>query len=152
MFLSRPLIVNHISSAFELPNLQLDRNDNEGPPSPFAHVSLQFQLGQILTRTSLLHGQEISPLESESIRSHINNWIMSLPPAYSEKDPDTQWDKTHLYIPLQRHNLHAVSYMTMFSPSKRFLTKIYDSSSSREDQVCRSKAVDIAIHLLEISR
>ncbi|KAJ5633857.1 hypothetical protein N7528_001699 [Penicillium herquei] len=152
MFLSRPLIINHISSAVKLPNLQLERNDSDGPPSPFAHVSLQFQLGQILTRTPLLNEQEISPLEAESIRSHINNWIVSLPPAYSEINPDIQWDNTHLYIPLQRHHLHAVSYMTMLSPFKRFLTKIYDSSSSREDRVCRSKAVDIAIHLLELSR
>ncbi|KAJ6013628.1 hypothetical protein N7540_008219 [Penicillium herquei] len=152
MLLSRPLIINHISSAVELPNLQLERSDSEGPPSPFAHVSLQFQLGQTMRGTSILNGGETTSLEAESIRSHINNWIASLPPAYSESDPDTQWDKTHIYVPLQRHNLHAISYMTMFSPFKGFLTKIYDSSSSREDRVCRSQAVDIAIHLLKLSR
>ncbi|KAJ5729006.1 uncharacterized protein N7483_003514 [Penicillium malachiteum] len=152
MLLSRPLIINHNSSAVELPNLQLERSNGEGPPSPFAHVSLQFQLGQIMTGTSLLNGGETTPLEAESIRTHINNWIVSLPPPYSESDPDTQWDKTHIYIPLQRHHLYAISYMTMLSPFKRFLTRVYDSSSSREDRACRSKAVDIAIHLLKLSR
>ncbi|KAJ5291592.1 hypothetical protein N7478_000843 [Penicillium angulare] len=150
MLLSRPLIINQSSSAIELPSMTLE-SELEGPPAPVSHTASQCKLGIMIIKTSLFTEDETSPEEADSIRSMINGWLVSLPSAYRETDPDLQWDNTHIYVPFQRLQMHAIAYMTMLQPFKRFLTKTYNKKSSKKDKYYRASAVDIALHLMTVS-
>lgn len=151
LLLSRPLIINQNYYPPELPNMQLECHDSStGPPSPCSHIASQCELGKIILRVPDL-GEVFDPIQANSIKVEIDQWFASLPPAYREIDPDTQWDTKHLYVPLQRHHMHAIGYMTMLLPFKSFLTKTFDSRSSETERAMRSTAIDIAVHLMDIS-
>lgn len=151
MLLSRPLMINQSLCTIDLPNTQLDDTNVDGPPSPVAHTAAQCQLGQMITKTSLLTGAMTTQAERVSIQSYISDWLASLPPAYRETDPDTRWDKEHTYVGLQRHQTHAIAYMTMLPLFKPFLTKSFDSTSTQEDRDNRVTAVNIALHLIGVT-
>lgn len=152
LLLSRPLIINELYYPVELPNMQLECCDsNIGPPSPFSHISSQCELGKIVSRSPDIMSRTSEPSQAVAIKADIDRWLASLPPAYRETDPDTQWDEKHYYVPLQRHQLRAIGYMTMLLPFKACLTKTFDSQSSETDKKLRSSAVDIALHLMDVS-
>jgi hypothetical protein len=153
LLLSRPPIINQSYSSFELPNMQLESNATEdGPPSPVTHIAVQVELGRIISRVPATVGGIFDNIQAESLKSDIDRWFASLPSAYQETDPDTQWDKEYLYVPLQRRQLHAIGYMTMLLPFKAYLTRIFDTQSTEIDRVRRKTSVDIALHLMEVSR
>lgn len=153
LLLSRPPIINPSYSSFDLPNLQLESVDPEnGPPSPVTHIAAQCQLGGVMAGVPASMGGTSDTSKADSIKSDIEDWIASLHPAYVEVNPDTRWDDGHLYVPLQRRQLHAIGYMTMLLPFKPFLAKTFDSNSSETERSYRKTAVDIAIHLMEVSR
>jgi hypothetical protein len=152
LLLSRPLIINQYYYPFELPNMQLECHDSKtGPPSPFSHISSQCELGKIISRVPPTMGGTTKPSQANAIKVDIDRWLASLPPAYREASPDIQWDEKYIYVPLQRHQLRAIGYMTMLLPFKAFLTKTFDSKTSETDKALRSTAVEIALHLIDVS-
>lgn len=152
LLLSRPLIINHCYCPFELPNMHIECHDSKtGPPSPFSHIASQCELGKIISRVTASMEGAIDPIQAYSVKSDIDQWFATLPPAYRETDPDTQWDEKHIYVPLQRNQMQAIGYMTMLVPFKAYLTKTFDSYSSEADKALRSTAADIAVHLMDIS-
>lgn len=152
LFLSRPLIINPSNNPFELPNMLLESPSMiDGPPSPVAHTAAQCELGRIITHVPASMGGTLDAAKAEALKADIQEWIASLPPAYQEMDPDTQWDEDHIYVPLQRHQLHAIGYMTMLLPFKSFLTQTFTSESSDMDRTRRETAIDTTLHLMEVS-
>lgn len=152
LLLSRPLIINQHYYPSKLPNMQLEcQNSKTGPPSPFSHIASQCELGKIILRVAATMEEAVDPLQAYSIKSGIDQWFTTLPPAYRETEPDTQWDEKHIYVALQRHQMQAIGYMTMLVPFKTFLTKTFDIHSSEADKALRSTAVDIAVHLMDVS-
>lgn len=123
-----------------------------GPPSPVIHLAVQSQLGRIISRAPVTIGGTLDDTQAYSIKADIDKWFGALPPAYQEIDTNTQWDEEHLYIPLQRRQLHAIGYMTMLLPFKMSLVKTVLPNSSNEERARRETAVDIALHLMEVSR
>jgi hypothetical protein len=152
LLLSRPLIINQSSFAFELPNTQLEGGDSEEPPSPIAHITAQLALGEIITKVPGAIGGTIDTTHGDNIRTEIQNWLACLPPAYRNPDPDTQWDLEYPYVVLHRAQLNVVGYMTMFLPFKASLVKCFDSSTAPEEHEHRRTAVDIALELMSVSR
>lgn len=153
LLLSRPPIINQSYCSFELPNIQLESPATEdGPPSPVTHIAVQVELGRIIGRVPATMGGTFDNTQAEPLKSDIERWLASLPSAYQETDPDTQWDNEHLYVPLQRRQLHAIGYMTMLLPYKAYLTRTYDSKSTDVDRFRRETAIDIALHLMEVSQ
>lgn len=153
LLLSRPLIINQSYYPFELPNLQLECHaTDDGPPSLIAHIVAQCELGRIITKVPATMGGTLEATEAEALKADMDKWLASLPPVFRESDPDTRWDEEHNYVPLQRRLLHAIGYMTMLLPFKAFLTKSFSSESSETDRARRATAIDIALHLMEISR
>lgn len=152
LLLSRPLVINQSSCAYELPNMQLEITDPaNGPPSPVSHIASQCELGQMITRAPATIRGTSDDFEADSIKANIEAWMKSLPRAYQENNPDTRWDEDHIYVPLQRRQMHAIGYMTMLLPFKGFLAKTFDSQSSSTDRARRSSAIEIALHLMEVS-
>lgn len=153
LLLSRPPIINPTYCSFELPNLQLENvGVQDAPPSPVAHIASQCQLGQLIAGMLATMGSASDASKVNSVKSDIEEWLVSLHPAYQEIEPDTKWDDEHAYVPLHRLQLHAIGYMTMMFPFKPFLVKTFDSKSSETERIHRKTAVDIAIHLMEITR
>jgi len=124
----------------------------DGPPSPVTHIAIQAELGRVIGRAPRTTGGTLDNTQAESLKSGIDRWFTSLPSAYQETDPDTQWDNEYLYVPLQRRQLHAIGYMTMLLPYKAYLTRTFDSGSIEDDRIHRGTAIDIALHLMEVSR
>lgn len=152
MLLSRPLIINPAACSYELPNMKLETLDPAtGPPSPVSHIASQCELGQMITRDLTAMGGTTDVIETDSIKSDIETWIDSLPAAYQENNPDTRWDEEHIYVPLQRRQLHAIGYMTMLLPFKGYLVKTFDSQASDVDRARRASAIEIALHLMKVS-
>ena len=152
LLLSRPLIINPSCYSFELPNMQLEGLDPEkGPPSPVVHIAFQCTLGQVIMRQvpATMSGT-LDAVHADTIRIVIDEWLASLPPAYSVRDSDTQWDEEYRYVPLHRLQMHAAGYMTMFLPFKASLTKTYGPNISLAEKSHRAIAVDIALRLIEI--
>lgn len=154
LLLSRPLIINQTGSPFELPNMKLESNTtgDKGPPSPFLHIAMQCELGRIVTKVPSTTGGTFRATDPEAIQSEMEKWLASLPPAYHEQDPDTQWDEEYTYVPLQRRLLHAIGYMTMLLPFKAFLTRTFTSQSSDKDKAHRATAVETSLRLMEVSQ
>lgn len=152
MLLSRPLVINHASCSYELPNMKLEILDPaNGPPSPVSHIASQCELGQMIKKDFTTMGNTADVFEADSIRVGIDAWMDSLPSAYQEENPDTQWDKEHKYVPLHRRQLHAIGYMSMLLPFKRYLVKKFDSQASGVDRARRASATEIALHLMKVS-
>ncbi|CAI7643765.1 unnamed protein product [Penicillium pancosmium] len=152
MLLSRPLIINPAAFSYELPNMKLETLDPaSGPPSPVSHIASQCELGQMITKDLTTMGGTTDVIETDSIKSDIETWIVSLPAAYQEDNPDTRWDEEHIYVPLQRRQLHAIGYMTMLLPFKGYLVKTFDSQASDVDRARRASAIEIALHLMKVS-
>ncbi|KAJ5247469.1 hypothetical protein N7468_002452 [Penicillium chermesinum] len=133
--------------------MKLEAQDpQDGAPSPIAHILVQCQLGLTVTRLDPAPEGAVDTSKAGLLKELVTEWLGSLPPAYRETDPDTRWDDQLLYIPLQRRQLHAIGYMTMFGPFKPYLTKVYDSSSTGADRASREAAVDVGLHLMTVSR
>lgn len=136
--------------------MQLESHATEdGPPSPVTHIAVQVELGRIMSKAPATMGGICSTFDNaqaESLKSDIDGWFASLPPAYQETNPDTQWDNQHLYVSLQRQQLHAIGYMTMLLPFKSYLTRTFDSQSTEADRARRVTAIDVTLHLLEVSK
>lgn len=152
LLLSRPLIINPSCYSFELPNMKLEGLDIEmGPPSPVAHIAFQCTLGQVIMQE--VPGSMSGTLDAahaDTIRNVIEEWLASLPPAYSVSISYTQWDEEYRYVPLHRLQLHAAGYMTMFLPFKECLTKTFGPNISAAESNHREVAVDTALRLMEI--
>lgn len=152
LLLSRPLIINPTRQSFEFPNAQLEGLDPEiGPPSPVAHLAVQYLLGQLILKVPGVMDGTLDETDTESIRNDINDWFTSLPPAYRLTDPMTHWDEEYKYVPLHRRQLHAIGYMTMLLPFKSYLTRAFDSTTSETERNHREIAVDTALRLMEVS-
>jgi len=111
-WLSRPLMIDHSSCIFQLPNLRFEESNSErGLPSPFTHITLQCEFIRIYSM-KFRDANDNSPSgQIVCIQNEIENWINSLPPVYSITAPDTTWDKSHQYVVFQRHHMHAMAYM-----------------------------------------
>ncbi|KAJ5620680.1 hypothetical protein N7510_004664 [Penicillium lagena] len=152
LLLSRPLIINPSCYTFELPNMKLEGLDTEtGPPSPVAHIAFQCKLGQMIMQEApgSMSGT-LDAAHAKTIRNVIEEWLVSLPPAYRIRDPYTQWDEEYRFVPLHRLQLHAVGYMTMFLPFKECLTKTFRANLSDAENNHREIAVDTALRLMAI--
>lgn len=151
LFLSRPRIISQNYHSVELPNMKLEVQDIEkGPPSPVYHTIAQLQLGITITNLDPAPDGVVDPSKADLMRQCVNEWLNSLAPVYREVDPDTRRDDEHIYIPLQRHQMHAIGYMTMFGYFKPFLTKVYDSTSIEAERSRREIAIDVGLHLMEV--
>lgn len=153
LLLSRPLIISQSGSSIELPNMKLEVQDPEnGPPSPILHTIIQCQLGLTITKLDPAPEGVLDPSKAQATRQCVSEWLSSLPQAYHEIDPDTRWDDGHIYVPLQRRQMHAIAYMTMFGPFKPFITRVFGSKSNDDEKASRGLAIDIGLHLMEVCR
>jgi hypothetical protein len=154
VMLSRPLIINHSCCSLEMPNLQLESAPGTDPdlPSPIAHMALQAQLAQTLSKIPGVTDNILPAEQVVTVRQEIEKWFASFPPAYKITDPDTQWDKKYRYVPLQRCQMHASGYMILFHSLKPYLTRDADSNMSDMETSLRAAAVDCSLKLLEAAR
>lgn len=153
VLLSRPLIIDHSSCSFQLPNLRLDdSNLHPGLPSPFTHMALQGQLARILSNEFRESDSNLPPEQVANIQKKVQDWIASLPPIYSIMKPDTSWDDEHQYVVLQRYQIHAVAYMIKLHPLKPYLTKRADLNVPGIPENFRVAGIDCCLKLLSVSR
>lgn len=153
LLLSRPFIINSNYCSFELPNLRLESADSEdGLPSPIVPLSLQCQLGQMLSKIPGVMGGLLSPSQAVSIQQEVERWFTLFPPALRVVNPDTRWDESHNYILTQRSTLHTIGYMVILLPLKQCLTKTMDQNTISVEKSLQPTAVECALKLLEVSR
>ncbi|RAK97109.1 uncharacterized protein BO80DRAFT_428451 [Aspergillus ibericus CBS 121593] len=153
LLLSRPFIINSNYCSFELPNVRLETADaGTDMPSPVTHIALQSQLGLAISKIPGVMSGILSPNQAIAIQQEIERWFEMFPPAYRRTNPDTRWDHSHRYVPLQRHQLYAVSYMVMFMPLKQCLTIDADPSKPSLEKSLQPAAVDCATKVMDSAR
>jgi hypothetical protein len=152
-WLARPLLIDQQSCNFELPNLRLEESTlEEGMPSPFAHIALETQLFLDLSRSYTHLGTDMLPDEIGRLHKDVDGWLASLSSVHRVFEPDRSWDNEHMYIPMQRRQLHATAYMIKLGPLKQYLTKKKWSPKSNTGEDIRAVGVDVALMLLEVTQ
>ncbi|GKZ18248.1 hypothetical protein AbraIFM66951_000421 [Aspergillus brasiliensis] len=150
LLLSRPFIINSSYCSFELPNLRLETPNTEAnTPSPVTSISLQCQLGQRISKIPGVMSGILSPNQAVAIQQEVTRWTETFPPIFRLANPDTTHDHTHAYIPMQRHQLHALAHMVTFMPLKPCLT--IDRSTQNTPTLEKSlqpTAVSCALNLM----
>ncbi|OOG00943.1 hypothetical protein ASPCADRAFT_699 [Aspergillus carbonarius ITEM 5010] len=152
LLLSRPFIINSNYCSFELPNVRLEADAGTDMPSPVTHIALQCQLGQAISKIPGVMSGVLAPNQAIAIQQEIERWSDMFPPAYRRTNPDTLWDHSHSYVPMQRHQLHAVGYMVMFMPLKQCLTIDADPSKPSLESSLQPTAVECATNVMESAR
>ncbi|KAL1869776.1 hypothetical protein Plec18167_007700 [Paecilomyces lecythidis] len=120
-------------------------------PSPIAHIVLEFQLGQSISKLPGIASGSISPSHADIVQDEIKKWFSSFPPAFDITAPDMRFDDEHPYVALQRYQLHLSGYMVMLTPIKSSLTKNLASASPNEKNR-QGKAVSYSLKLMESSK
>ena len=152
-WLSRPLMIDHSSCSFQIPNLRLEESDFElGLPSPFTHMAMQCEFVRTFSEKFRDVNDNSSSSQIARIQDEIENWINSLPPVYSIATTDTTWDERYPYVVLQRHHMHAVAYMIKLDPLKPYLTGRVTQAVSDCGYDFRAIGVDCCLKLSESSR
>ncbi|KIW93201.1 uncharacterized protein Z519_05806 [Cladophialophora bantiana CBS 173.52] len=111
-----------VCCSFELPNCRLEEsNSQRGLVSPFTHVKLYCQIARELSgKFGKVNGDPGQILEEQK---EIEAWMNSFPPVPGITIPDTSWGMAFPHLALQRHQLHALAFMTLSGPLKPYLTK-----------------------------
>ncbi|KAE8413290.1 fungal-specific transcription factor domain-containing protein [Aspergillus pseudocaelatus] len=149
--LSRPVIINN-NNPVELPNLRLESPDSQIElPSPMTHMALQCQLGQMISTIPGMMDESLSPMQSVSVQEVVEEWFASLPSAFRLMDPDARWDNTHKFVPMQRHQLHAIGYMVKLKPLKQCLVQNLGQDTPSVQKGLQSSAIDYALKLMDAS-
>jgi len=148
-WLSRPLIIDHSTLKLELPTLQLEKSNETDKPSPFTHMERQAALIQTLSHRLRTFGDTPPYEKVMALQADIQEWMDTLPPAYSMVDPVTKWDDDGIYILLQRLQLHACAWMLKIDSYKAFLTKDPSPAAPEWENDFRIRGVDCALKLFE---
>ncbi|OJJ35331.1 hypothetical protein ASPWEDRAFT_172145 [Aspergillus wentii DTO 134E9] len=151
IFLSRPCIIHSAYCSFELPNMRLECSEEQLElPSPITHVLFQAQLGRALSHIPGVIGGTVPSAHAATVQQEVEKWFASFPPAYRITNPDSQWDTDYRYVTLQRHQLHAIGYMTRLIPLKTYLTKC-ETDIPDNEKIFQSTAVECSLKLMETS-
>ncbi|GAD94787.1 hypothetical protein AOR_1_408074 [Paecilomyces variotii No. 5] len=150
--LSRPLIINSNCCSGDIPSMRLETSAIDPDlPSPIAHMVLEFELGQSISRIPGFAGGTIVPSHADIVRDKTEKWFSSFPPPFDITAPDTRFDNEHPYVALQRCQLHLCGYMAMLTPIKSTLTKDLASASPSEKNL-QGRAVSYTLKLMESSK
>ncbi|KAH6300475.1 hypothetical protein HBI39_132970 [Parastagonospora nodorum] len=154
-WLGRPNLIDQKNLDFKLPNLRLDQSTTEpNAISPFAHMSLQAQLGRRIA--SVL--RDVQPARGPSaeevlaVEAECEKFIEELPAIFRVDDPDTSLDEQHPYYVFQRHQMHCVIFVSMLNFYKPYLTRDRADVLTDRDDEFRKMGVDIALRVLRVSR
>jgi len=154
-WLGRPNLIDQKNLDFKLPNLRLDHSTTEpNALSPFAHMSLQAQLGRRIA--SVL--RDVQPATGPSakevlaVEAECEKFIEELPPIFRVEDTDTSLDEQHPYYVFQRHQMHCVIFVSMLNFYKPYLTRDRADVLTDKDDEFRKMGVDVALRLLRVSR
>ena len=121
-WLSRPFLIDHASSSYQMPNLELD-GSADGPISPFSIVYYEYALvHQLSAKYPRLNSIE-ARAKTHSILGDIDSWIWTLPSPLRVTDPDTRWDEQHPHIYMQRAFLHTFIWLSKIALLKPSLTQ-----------------------------
>ncbi|KAI2824310.1 transcriptional regulator family: Fungal Specific TF [Aspergillus niger] len=149
LLLSRPFIINSSCCSLELPNLRLETPNTEAnTPSPVTSISLQCQLGQRISTIPGVMSGILLPNQAIAIQQEVTRWTETFPPIFHLTAPDTTYDHTHTYIPMQRHQLHALAHMVTFMPLKPCLTINPTTHTPNLEKSLQPTAVSCALNLM----
>ncbi|KAK6066907.1 hypothetical protein SCUP234_11852 [Seiridium cupressi] len=143
--LSRPLIIDRNDCQVELPSLSLEPD----MPSAIMHMKLQCQLSSKLFQgfgnaRSIMLASELQAYQHE-----IGTWMQHLPPQFAITTSDTTLDERYLWLILQRHSIHTVSYSLVVNPTKPYLTGSCPSSGPSEDHI-KKIGIDYCLLFIDV--
>jgi hypothetical protein len=86
---------------------------------------------------------------------YVENWMSSLPPAFSVSNSDKSWDAEHPRLEFQRLQLHCTGYMTLLMLLKPSLVSLNSSTrvvrhdeGEAETQHLAAYAIDTSLNLM----
>lgn len=151
--LSRPTLINRVDCTFEMPTLALEINPGQPyQPSPFRHMKLHCQMcrsmaDEMASVPSDRAATELAP----RLRRAVDKWFAALPAEYAVENPNTRWDAEYDWVVFQRHYLHLVGYMCLFSPLKSYVTRSSAKPMTEEETELRAAGVQAGLDLMDVS-
>ncbi|ORY11153.1 fungal-specific transcription factor domain-domain-containing protein [Clohesyomyces aquaticus] len=154
-WLARPHLIDQRNTSFVFPNLRLDEPSTQpNMLSPFAHISLQAQLGRrmVTKMGDVLRVADLSPEQVLNVLAECDTFINELPPIFRMENTDTSLDQEHPFYIFQRHQLHVVSLLSMLDILKPYLARSPEDRTSLYDVQLRDKGIEIGLKVLEAAR
>ncbi|KAK4105639.1 hypothetical protein N658DRAFT_556074 [Parathielavia hyrcaniae] len=153
-FLSRPRLINHADCTVVMPSLMLERNPlRPDQPWQFRHMQLHCQL--CIDMAAQLGASTDSDADKtempDRLRGVVEAWFESLPAEYAVDAPDTRWDVELKWVVFQRHYLHVIGYMSLFSPLRPFIMQSSAEPMSDSELRLREVGVDAALGTIHAS-
>jgi hypothetical protein len=147
-WLSRPFLIDHASSSYQLPNLELDGSAS-GPISPFSIVYYEYALiHQLSEKYPRLNSTEACA-KTHLILSDIDSWISTLPSSLRVTDPETHWDEQHPHIHMQRTTLHTFIWLSKIALLKPSLTQPDKYMLDQDGIQLRDVAIDACVQAIQ---
>lgn len=147
-WLSRPFLVDHASSRYQVPNLELDGSAN-GPISPFSIVYYEYALIHQLSQKYPRLNSNDARSKSHEILGDIDLWISSLPSSLRITDPDTSWDDQHAHIQMQRAALHTFVWLSKIALLKPSLVRPDEYMLEQGGTHARDTSIDACIQVIQ---
>jgi hypothetical protein len=146
-WLSRPLLIDHSSSSYQIPNLDLDGSD-AGPISPFSIVYYEYSLIHRLAEKNPRLNSAEARAKPHVILRDIDMWISTLPASLQVTNPVTCWDEQHPYIRMQRAALHTFIWLSKIALLKPLLVHPEHYTLDQGGTALRVVATDACIQTI----
>jgi hypothetical protein len=152
---NRPSIIQD-KSPIPLPNPRLDLPArNADIPSPIVAKIFECQLAMQLSELLAINYATPGQSNLSTMLTSVENWMASLPPAFSIHDSDNRWDAEYPRLVFQRCQLHCAGYMTLLMLLKPYLAppspSIQATRNNEEDtETARltAYAIDTGLNLM----
>lgn len=131
-----------------MPSCNLEQSDSLPEYiSPFTHIKLFSQIAKDLDETFRSDGDAAHDL---ALQDKIEKWMKEFPPILSYTATVTSLDETRPHIAIQRHQLHALAFMTCLDSLRPYVTKAMDRNViSKEETHLRALGVDCCLRLVD---
>jgi hypothetical protein len=150
-WLSRPHLIDQTDTSFTFPNLRLEESYGDDELlSPFAHMSLQAQLGRRVSRKAIETAELPESEQISAFVSEVDLWFDELPPIFSITNPDLSLDVDHPYFAFQRQQLQAIGFMVRLNPLRTYLTNS-PSAASASDAEFRDLGIESCLKLMGVA-
>lgn len=146
-WLSRPFLIDHSSSSYQMPNLELDGSD-AGPISPSSIVYYEYALIHQLAENHPRLNSAEARAKSHAILKDIDLWISTLLSSLRVADPDISWDEQYPHIRMQRAALHTFIWLSKIALLKPLLVHPKQRTLDQGGTALRDVATDACIQTI----
>ncbi|KAL7807269.1 hypothetical protein V8C26DRAFT_423898 [Trichoderma gracile] len=145
--LFRQTLVDHSKCRAGRPSLTLEPDGNF---SPLQHMVMQSELVHQLAERFSAPSNVKTHEQLMEYKGMVDEWMLSFPPIFALVNPDTSYDKNHVWIEYHRHYNYTMGYMMLLNPFRPHMQETYTDQSSEEMLELRRVVIDLTLLLVKV--